>query len=249
MKRLIEGCTLALAFLTIAPFKPHYSPAALRASLWFYPLAGLLTGGLMVVTAVAGAGLFPVYSLLTAVLVVIAEYLASNFLHLDGFCDCVDAFYFTKPGKDPRAILKDPHLGMYAAAWLVILLLLKTAIYFVIIDRGLLSALAAAPILAFIAVPLQVRALPSLFPDGLGHDLKPAVGVPVAVATPALAFLLSLIFVPPAAAFALTLLAILFTIPATALVRARLGGFNGDTLGFALEVLKLLLALAVLFLL
>lgn len=61
----------------------------------------------------------PIYALVMAVL----PYLATGFMHLDGFMDVTDAVGSWRDLERRREILKDSHVGSFAVVWCVFLML------------------------------------------------------------------------------------------------------------------------------
>jgi len=131
MRNVFQALKLAFAFLTVLPVGAgvEYNDKTFKTSIYFYPVVGLFTGLVLFGLAKLCAVYFIKYQLLSAILLLTIEYAISNFFHIDGFCDTVDALYFTKPGKDKLAILRDPHIGAYAVCWLVLLILFKFCAY------------------------------------------------------------------------------------------------------------------------
>ncbi len=124
MKRLL----IALQFLTTLPIKikSEIKEEDLGASLFYFPLSGVLIG-----LALAAAALFlrllpdPVM----AACVLIAAMLITGGIHIDGFADTCDGFYGAKPKEDILRIMRDSHIGVMGAVGVILLLLLKFALF------------------------------------------------------------------------------------------------------------------------
>lgn len=98
-----------------------------RYALGFFPLVGAVIGGVMVgwraLCDVLCAG-----QLLFAAVAVFLPVLVTGGIHLDGFCDVVDA-RSSFGDKDKRLkIMSDPHIGSFAAMYLCIYLLIYVAL-------------------------------------------------------------------------------------------------------------------------
>ncbi|MBP7654717.1 adenosylcobinamide-GDP ribazoletransferase, partial [Candidatus Dependentiae bacterium] len=172
LKEWIESIKLALSFLTIIPFKSDYSPSILRKSLYFFSLSGIATGCIMFFAAKIASIFNPINFFLYASIILLAEYLTSNFFHIDGYCDCSDALYFTKQGKDKHKILKDPHIGMYAASLLFFLFIIKIGLMISVVQNNYLKLLLLYPVSGYIPAFIQTLFFKPMFEEGLGNSLK-----------------------------------------------------------------------------
>jgi adenosylcobinamide-GDP ribazoletransferase len=90
--------------------------------LWWGFARLLVFGGVHIVLASALLGLFP--------------FLATGFLHLDGYMDTNDAILSRRPAEDRLRILKDPHMGAFAVIMLAVLLLFQVAAAYALIEKG-----------------------------------------------------------------------------------------------------------------
>ncbi|MBI5583280.1 MAG: adenosylcobinamide-GDP ribazoletransferase [Deltaproteobacteria bacterium] len=116
---------IALRFLTILPIGRHIpvdSTLVVRSSK-FYPLTGLLLGGLFWIFYRLAGGAFPVE--LSAGLLLAFWVLMTGALHLDGLADCLDGCYGGKNPLDRLRIMKDVHVGTMGIVGLILLLGLK----------------------------------------------------------------------------------------------------------------------------
>jgi adenosylcobinamide-GDP ribazoletransferase len=230
---------LAAGTLTVVrvPVRGDVGPAELRASTAWYPLVGAAVGALPTAVLLAPLPDGPRAALALAVWVVV-----TGALHLDGWADACDAA-FAPPRATPEetrarrlAILKDPHVGVFGVAGIVLLLLGKwTALAAV----GPGAPLVAAPLARWVMVH-ALRTNPPARPDGLAAVLGRQV--PLARATLAAALVLvpitvlSAVPVRVAVAVALGMLAGLVVVE---LLVARFGGVTGDVLGAAGEATEL----------
>ena len=142
---------LALQFLTVAPsiIQRAFTPAELGWAVGFFPLVGLLLGGLLAgLDAVLGL-VFPA-SVSTA-LVLAAWVLLTGALHLDGFLDACDGLLGGSSPEERLRILRDERVGAFAVAGGILLLLTKYT--------------------ALAAVPGRAAALVILAPGALGMTL------------------------------------------------------------------------------
>ena len=101
-----------------------------------FPLVGALIGALW--WGVAKILIFSgIHFMLVAAAVALAPFLASGFLHLDGYMDTSDAVLSRRPYEDKLRILKDPNTGAFAVIMLAVLFVLQYATAFVVIEKGI----------------------------------------------------------------------------------------------------------------
>lgn len=116
---------LALRFLTILPLGgavPVDAALFVRSSK-FYPLAGLILGGMGWVFFRLTRQIFP--DELAAGLLLGFGVLMTGALHLDGLADTLDGLYGGRTPAERLAIMKDVHLGAMGVVGLMVLLGLK----------------------------------------------------------------------------------------------------------------------------
>jgi adenosylcobinamide-GDP ribazoletransferase len=231
MKRLV----LALSFLTTIPVRIFgtLQPGDLgRAGAWF-PLVGLLLGGLLAAARLGLGKIFP--DPLAAVLVVALWAWLTGFLHLDGLADCCDGMLAAAAPDRRLDIMKDPRLGTFGGVGLIMHLLIKT------------SALAALPaslpaaILPLLLAPALARWLillaarqPMARPGGLGAEF--ASGVSWRTFVYAALVPIGLVVLGGLRAILAAAAAHLVAFSVARLARSRLGGITGDVLGLTVEL-------------
>lgn len=142
----MSGLRSAIGFLTILPLAPLNAPSSLASARGWFPLVGLLLGGLLViieflVMLLFGAELrsasqgwasyhaIPVFPfLLWPIMLVVVLVVLTRALHLDGFMDSCDALLGGFSRERRLAILRDPHVGAFAVVGVVCLLLVKVTV-------------------------------------------------------------------------------------------------------------------------
>lgn len=236
---------IALQFLTRLPIRLPGMPAPrqLGRSLLWYPLVGLLLGAVLLAAAWLLSG---VAVPLAAALLLALWVLASGGLHLDGLADTVDAWVGGYGDRERTlALMKDPCCGPMAVAALVLLLLLKFAALWALLEAGAWAALLLAPLLGRAGVLLLLLGTPYVREGGLGSAL--AAHVPQRAGWRVLlASVLACLLAGWAGLLAVAVAAALFVLVRRALLQ-RLGGTTGDSAGALLELLEcgVLVALAV----
>ena len=126
---------LALQFLTRLPTPQldRVSDRELGLSLPFYPIVGLIIGGLLYIAAELLTSVSPLFS--AAIIVALWLWLTGA-LHLDGLADMADAWVGGHGDRERTlAIMKDPYCGPMGVSAVVAMLLLKFAALSVLV-RG-----------------------------------------------------------------------------------------------------------------
>lgn len=234
----MRGLLVAIGFLTRIPV-PHavFGDADARVrSLPWYPLVGLLIGGLLYLLAWAIHGWPP---LLSAAVILAAWVALTGALHLDGLADSADA-WVGGIGDRARAlaIMKDPNCGPMGVVALVLTLLLKFA---ALASAPAWPGLLLAPLLARAALVAAFLFVPYVRAGGLGEGLAGSSRTINVV-------VLMLVAAGCACAGLRGIAALLVAIALFALWRRaclrRLGGMTGDTCGALAELTEAAVLLA-----
>jgi adenosylcobinamide-GDP ribazoletransferase len=243
---LLLELRLAFGFLTRIPVGalPDIGVAHLGRSMAWFPLVGLLLGGVLVGCDALMAPHLP-RGVGDALLLVVLV-LASGALHLDGFADLCDGVGGGRDRADMLRIMKDSCIGVFGAVGLVLLLLVKYQLLVSLPVAAKPAALLLAPVAGRWAPVWLIVTVPYLRgPEGTGaafaahagrRELLLASLTLLAVAA-GLLHLEGLLLVG-----GMVLGAIGFGI----WVKGRLGGVTGDVLGAAVELLEVLMLLLVL---
>lgn len=228
---------IALQFLSSVPVRLSGMPAPeqMGRSLLFYPLVGLLFGGLLwgLNLLLAGSPL-----MLQCALLLCAWVGLSGALHLDGLADSADAWLGGFGDRERTlTIMKDPRSGPIAVVTLMLVLLLKFCALLALVQSGQTLGLLLAPVLGRAAMLGLFLCTPYVRAGGLGQALAQhlprgaAKGVLVATA------LGCLLVAGWSAMVALAVALVVFAGLRTVMLK-RLGGTTGDTAGALLELLE-----------
>jgi adenosylcobinamide-GDP ribazoletransferase len=224
---------LALSFLTRLPVPARFdhSPAAVGRSVLFYPAVGGVIGGILVLAQQALAD----HAVLGPALLLALWVGLTGGLHLDGLADCADAWIGGQGDRERTlAIMKDPRSGPAAIAAVVLLLLAKYGALAELSTAGVFMPILWAPVVSRGAVPVWLLTTVYLRKQGLGSPLVehlPRRAAQWTVALVGLAGWLGL-------GFGLMLLAVFVIFLLRHIMRLRLGGCTGDTLGAGIELLE-----------
>ena len=135
MKRYFKGLYMSFGmFCSIPqPFK-LWDDKAVNLVLPCFPLVGCLIGVLWwgIATMLLSSG---IHIILVSAVVTLIPFLASGFLHLDGYMDTSDAVLSRRPLEDKLRILKDPHTGAFAVIMLAVLFVVQFSVVFAVIEQ------------------------------------------------------------------------------------------------------------------
>lgn len=232
---------VACGMYSVLPMPPvDFTPRNMRWALAWFPLVGVLSGGVLwgwsALAAALGLNAF-VFGALAVALVL----LVSGGIHLDGFCDAADAICSRRDAAEQLRIMKDPHVGPFALFITVMLLITQCAFYTQIYpaaDRRLwLSVLLAMTLercLSGFSVVVFPKARPNglarLFSDPASRSVAVVQGICAAVCTAGIVVIARWI----GAAVVLTQL--IWFWQYRRFTKRRYGGITGDLAGLFLVV-------------
>ena len=230
----MRNLRVAFGLLTTLPFgmPENWQPGdSGRAGSW-YPLVGLVIGGLIWLAWLALGQFFP--PLVVGVLTALVWAGLTGGLHLDGLADCCDGLLGSAARERRLEIMKDPHLGTFGGIGLILVLLTKAAALGVIAPASGLCIILAATAGRWFILPAGL--MPLANPGGMGADfasgLKRNAIFFTAVLPLGLAFLLG---VP---GFIALLVALAAAAAVLGLAYGRIGGVTGDVFGMLVEVIE-----------
>ena len=250
IRREWRALACAMQFLTRIPLSTRtlFDNKDYANSLAWYPVIGLILGGLVWLSGVALTELSS--TSLAAALVLAVWVLLTGALHLDGVADCADAWVGGFGDRDKTfQILKDPRSGPIAVVVLLLVLFVKWAALEVLLGSDHWSIIGLIPLLARGAMPYIFWRLDYASASGLGSALVEELSrqrILISLLVVALTVALSL----AAELDILLLFAVVSLLIYLWWKRAsyqKLGGFNGDCAGALVEFLELglLLGLAI----
>ena len=229
---------IALQFLSSLPVRLSGmpEPRQLGRSLLFYPLVGLLFGGLLwgLAGLTADAPL-----LLRSALLLTVWVLLSGGLHLDGLADSADAWLGGFGDRERTLlIMKDPRSGPIAVVTLVLVLLLKFCALLALLEQQQSVALLFVPLMGRAALLGLFLTTPYVRAGGLGQALAEYLPRVAGCWVLAASALFCCLLAGWNGVFALALAAGVFG-GLRGLMMRRLGGTTGDTAGALLELLEM----------
>jgi adenosylcobinamide-GDP ribazoletransferase len=231
------GFRAAIRFLTILPVRGGDAPPGRAAA--FFPLVGAMLGA-------AGAGVYllaaKVFPVSIAALATVAFWIAiSGVLHEDGLADVADAVRAGRTRERVLSILKDSRIGTYGAVAILLSVLARwQALEYLATPRVLETMIAAqaVPRAAMVAMAWCSRPAGS----GLGYALASTLSTPSAVAAMAQGAAAALLcgWRPGLAMMAGS---VLIVQASRGWFYVRLGGVNGDCLGFTEQLIEIFVLL------
>lgn len=130
IKEAFETCLVAFSmFSAVKVPSLHWNEKNTRYMLLAFPLVGAVCGGLFSLLALfcERFGFSPVF---TAVLLTFFPVIFTGGIHLDGYCDTLDAVSSHQSREKQLAILSDPHIGAFGVLGLVSYLALLFGIFY-----------------------------------------------------------------------------------------------------------------------
>ena len=158
MKTYLHAFAMCQSMFCAIPAPQVWDEKAKDKMLLFLPVVGLEVGAIWAVLAWL-CRLLNVPQMLAAMVLCACPYVATGFLHLDGFMDVTDAVKSWRSLERRREILKDSHVGSFAVIGIVLLMLAQFSCF--------ASAPADASCLILLFIPAVSRCCSSLAVTGL----------------------------------------------------------------------------------
>ena len=215
--------------------------------LAYLPLVGLLPGAVVPLWFWL-AFRWQLSTMLTACVAAVLPIVLTGGIHLDGFCDTMDALSSHLPPERKRAILHDPRAGAFAVISCGCWLLLYAGLLSEIGTVRQALALAGGFVLSRACCALQVAHLKRYDDQGMLAAFSVPMDKQTVTVAAALAIAVSAAFLvwadlPTALLMLFAALALSFYF--RHMVYARFGGMSGDLAGWFIETSELLFAVAI----
>ena len=153
MKQLIKGFFMSLSMFSIIPLPKIWDRAAFSWVAPSLPVVGFIIG-LLWYGSVQVLIYLNIPLMLQATLIFLFPAMISGFIHVDGYMDTSDAIYSRVEMLKKQEILKDPHVGAFAAIMLSVYLLVGFAAVY-----SVLEAVISINLVVFIFIPVLSRNL------------------------------------------------------------------------------------------
>lgn len=238
--RVFETVAVAFSMFSALPMPQFpWNDRNLRYALCAFPLVGAVIGGVCWGWSVLCAAL-RLPALLRGAGLCLLPVLLTGGIHLDGYCDTCDALASHAPAQRKQEILKDPHLGAFAAIRLCCYFLLTFALWASLPDFQPVPVLLGFCLSRSLS-GLAIAVFPLAKDTGLAHMFAAAadrrrVSVILAVLSAALGAGLCACGAGGAAMAAAALLVFLWYRP---MAVRQFGGLSGDLAGWFLQTAEL----------
>ena len=248
---LIQSFVIAFAMYSALPMpRVDWNRENMQYALCFFPLIGGVIGAGIALWRFACSllGLSPILFAAGAVLLPV---LVTGGIHLDGFCDTVDALSSRRDREEKLQILKDPHTGAFAVIGLCCLFLVSFALWQELDANGeTLSILGSGFVLSRCLSGLAVASVPLAKDTGLAYtfaNMSAKGRVRAWLAIFALLCIAGMAVLIPLEGGACACASLFCFVLYYRMAKRQFGGITGDLAGYFLEVCECSQLFAVLF--
>jgi len=240
--RLVKSVAIAISTFSIIPVpRFNWSDENMRFSLCFLPVVGVIQG-LLLFSWGLFCGHMDIGNILFAAGATLIPLLLTGGIHMDGYCDCVDALSSRRDRKKMLEILKDPHIGAFAAMFCAAYLLAVFGLFSEIGYAPLLGIVCCGFILSRALAVLSAICTPGAANTGFlvsfAKDAHKKSAVISMSATALLSSAAMIVLNPLAGAAGVVFAAVCFFWYRNMAIR-KFGGVTGDTTGYFIQVCEL----------
>jgi adenosylcobinamide-GDP ribazoletransferase len=232
----------ALRFLTSIPLPGNreISPEQLGKATSFFPVVGLIIGGILALLNWLLAFILPpevVNALLIAAIVIL-----TGAMHLDGLADTCDGIAGHKSVEERWAVMRDSRTGAFGVVGIVIILLVKFVSLNSAPEDMMIPVLLFMPVVSRWAMVYALFAYPYARPSGLGTAFKQATRWPQFTVATVITFAIAAALFPLFSLLGLILIFGIWVVTALLVIyfRYKFAGLTGDTYGAINEVAEVM---------
>jgi adenosylcobinamide-GDP ribazoletransferase len=243
---VLKAICIAVSTYSVLPVpRFDWTEDNMRHSLSALPLAGLPLGAFLLlwdwlcvrfgigpVLFAAGAAALPI--------------LITGGIHMDGFCDTVDAVASRQSRERKLEILKDPHVGAFAVMYACVYLLLCFGFYAGLYSGAALGLVCVGFVFSRALAVCSAVMIPNARKSGMLAAFKSHLERRTALAAAVSCALLcacGMILLHMPAGIICILLSVIWFFVYRRMVFRQFGGATGDTTGFFLQVTELFILL------
>lgn len=248
---LIQSFVIAFAMYSALPMpRVEWNRQNMQYAMCFFPLIGVVIGAFMALwNLICGwMGFSPILFSVGATLIPV---FVTGGIHLDGFCDTVDALSSHQTREKKLQILKDSHAGAFAIIGLCCLFLLSFALWHELeVDSGSLFVLGIGFVLSRCLSGFAVAAFPLAKDTGLAYtfaSMSAKRTVRIWLCILAVLCLVAMGILYPIQGIACGLGSLLCYGYYYWMSKRQFGGITGDLEGYFLQVCECIQLLAVVF--
>lgn len=246
----MNGIILLFKFMTRLPipFGSKFDSDRLGKSMKYFPIVGLVIGGILALAYTLMLEFIPSF-LLIAILITILEVILTGGLHLDGLADTFDGIFSYRSKQKMLDIMKDSRLGSNGGMVLILYFILKIALLTEIFNIAIYESLVVLfiyPTLSRLGSVLNCAFEPYAKPTGMGKTFVDNTKVSEFILSTLITVVLEVVFswyfrinlfffIP------ITIIVIVIDYILGKLITRKIGGVTGDTLGAIVEFSELLI--------
>lgn len=241
---VIRAFFMAFSMYSRVPMpKVEWNEENRRYALCFFPLVGVICGGLLILWQYL-CGLLGFNDLLFAAGACTIPVIVCGGIHLDGYCDTCDALASCGDKEKKLKIMKDSHIGAFGAIMLAVYFVLQLG--FFSMTNSIETVLVPA-VCYVLSRSLSAIAASSFRPakeTGLLNDfakMRSRSGVLITSVVYSAAAWLAIVLISPPAALATLIAAALSLLIYRVTAYKHFGGVTGDLAGWFLQVCELML--------
>ncbi len=240
----MEGLLEALQFLTILRFQkqPFIDAKRLGSSSLYFSLISAILGLLLILLNKLLSSLFP-EPLLSSILV-ITLFILSGALHLDGWADTCDALLSGKDKEGMLDIMRDSHKGTFGVLGIIAIVLFKVSLLSLIPENFKNLGLFLMATLSRYSMSLAIPFFPYARTEGKAKVFFENRSFKIFWLSTLITLLLLGITLKWIS-IVILFLVIVFTLIVSTIIKIKIGGLTGDTLGALSELNELGVLLAV----
>lgn len=242
---VLKSLVAAFACFTAIPMpRVEWDGESMRFMMAWFPVVGLAVGALVALWCLASDAL-GFGAVLRAAGIALVPLAVTGGFHLDGFADVVDAVSSHAEPERKRAILKDPHIGSFAAIGIAAYLVAYFALATEVAPTWQATALlACTPVMSRCASAWATTLFKGAGEGGTLALFRDSANTRAAVVAAAIAFAAATAFAiwtAPIAGIAMAVATLLCLAATRAFARRQFGGMSGDVAGFLVQVCELAL--------
>lgn len=248
MKTLLKSlCSALLMYSKIPAPRVAWTEENRRYSLCFFPLVGMIIGGILFGWWQL-CNRFVIGNVLMAAVACVIPLLVCGGIHLDGYCDVLDAHHSHQPRERKLEIMKDPHIGSFAVIGLCVYFLLQFGLFSEILLDSAVAVTACGYTLSRALSGLAAVTFKSAKSDGALYSFtKPAHkrGTVITLSLTIAIICAVMLFIDPFLGAAAIVAAGLVFVFYRVFSYKQFGGITGDLAGFFLQICELAILAAV----
>lgn len=244
MKDFIEEVIILIQFMTRLPIpfiKVGYSERKLGKSLKYFPLVGIIIGGILY-GLVTLFGIFFTNPFIIGFLIVVSELMIVGIIHLDGLADTFDGIFSFVEREKVIEIMKDSSIGTGGGVMLILYFIGKILLIGEISVIGI-EYILIYPVISRVSTVINAGLGEYAKKEGMSSGIINENGIREVIFSLLLGGIYTVI-IKGFKGIIVFLVAIIFIIVFMNRIKKRIGGITGDTMGASLELTSLVVLAA-----